>query len=315
MDYEALIKELQKAGIRGRLTRDGALGKLSWFRCGGGADLMFQPEDEADLILFLRHVGTEIPIYVFGIGSNILVRDGGVRGIVIRLSQRGFAGIRSQGSNQMLVGCAASDKSIASAALEANLGGFHFFSGIPGGLGGALKMNAGANGIETAERVVSVRALDRKGQVHILTGQEMGFSYRHCAVADELIFISAILAGPPATREEISHAMQKVQTHRESVQPVREKTGGSTFRNPEEGSAWAAIDAAGCRGLRIGGAQMSEMHCNFMINTGNATAYDLELLGETVRARVLAHSGIDLHWEIRRMGRFLPGEKIDSVSD
>jgi len=313
MDYEALIKELQQAGIKGRLNKQTDLGKLSWFRCGGRADLVFQPHDEADLTLFLRLVPPDVPLTIFGIGSNILVRDGGVRGIVIRLSQKGFGHIVLDEKNRISAGCAASDKSLAQAAMAAGLGGFHFFHGIPGGLGGALKMNAGANGVETAERVVQVRALDRLGKVHILSSQDMGFSYRHCALADDLIFTAAILDGPPSSHEDIAAAMKQVQEHRENVQPVREKTGGSTFRNPPQGSAWAAIDAAGCRGLTIGGAQMSPMHCNFMINQGHATAYDLELLGETVRSRVLAHSGIDLHWEIKRIGDFAPDKKIESV--
>jgi len=305
MDYDLLLKELQAAGIKGRLNRNSELGKLSWFRCGGQADLMFQPADEADLISFLRLVPADIPLTIFGIGSNILVRDGGVRGIVIRLSNKSFGAVIPQGGDRLIAGCAASDKSLANAALAAGLGGFHFFHGIPGGLGGALKMNAGANGVETAERVIEVRALDRQGHIHILTAQDMGFSYRHCA-ADGLIFVSAILAGFPAHQDDIRHAVTQVQNHRENVQPVREKTGGSTFRNPPQNSAWAVIDSAGCRGLTLGGAQMSQMHCNFMINKGNATAHDLEMLGETVRARVLAHSGIDLHWEIQRIGDFLP---------
>jgi len=230
MNYDHLIKILQSAGVRGRLTRDAELGKLSWFRCGGRADLVFQPVDEADLIEFLRLIPADMPLNIFGIGSNILVRDGGVRGIVIRLSQKGFGTIVLEGGNQLIVGCAASDKSIAQAALAAKLGGFHFFHGIPGGLGGALKMNAGANGVETAERVIQVRAIDRQGKAHLLDRQDMGFSYRHCAAADELIFTSAILSGPPASQEEIASAMRQVQDHRENVQPVRDKTGGSTFR-------------------------------------------------------------------------------------
>jgi len=311
-DYEILIKDLQKAGVKGRLIRNSELGKLSWFRCGGLADIMFQPQDEGDLALFLRLVPTNIPLHVFGIGSNILVRDGGVRGIVIRLSQKGFGAVLPQEGNQIMAGCAASDKSIAAAALAAGLGGFHFFHGIPGGLGGALKMNAGANGVEVAERVVQVRALDRQGQVQILRVQDMGFSYRQSAACEDLIFISAILCGPPSSYEEIARAMADVQNHRETVQPVREKTGGSTFRNPPRDSAWRVIDAAGCRGLTFGGAQMSPMHCNFMVNTGNATAYELETLGEMVRARVLAHCDIDLHWEIRRIGAFLPEQSLSS---
>jgi len=226
-DYEILIRMLQDAGIRGKLTRNSELGKLSWFRCGGRADVMFQPADEADLAAFLPLVPADVPLNIFGIGSNILVRDGGVRGVVIRLTQKGFGSVQLHGENQLIVGAAASDKSIAAAALNHGLGGFHFFHGIPGGLGGSLRMNAGANGVETAERVVSVRALDRQGRLHILKSEDMGFSYRHCGAAEELIFISAILSGPLAETREIAQAMSQVQHHRESVQPVREKTGGS----------------------------------------------------------------------------------------
>jgi len=266
---------------------DADLGKLTWFRCGGKAQLMFQPQDEADLSLFLRLLPLDAPVYVLGIGSNLLVRDGGVDGVVIRLSQKGFGSINQIAENRLEAGAAASDKSIAAAALEAGLGGFHFLHGIPGGLGGALRMNAGANGIEMAERVRQVRALDRQGRVHLLSQAEMNFSYRSSGADDGLIFISSLLEGMPTAHDEIVAAMRAVQHHRESVQPVREKTGGSTFRNPPDHAAWELIDAAGCRGLIIGGAQISPLHCNFMINTGNATAHDLELLGETVRTRVL----------------------------
>jgi UDP-N-acetylmuramate dehydrogenase len=199
---------------------------------------------------------------------------------------------------------------VAAAALEAGIGGFHFYHGIPGAIGGALRMNAGANGVETRERVVSVRALDRQGNVHTLSNADMGYSYRKSRAAKDLIFVGAEMEGFPAERDEIRKAMDEVQTHRETVQPIREKTGGSTFKNPEGSSAWKEIDKAGCRGLMIGGAQMSPMHCNFMINTGAATGYDLELLGETVRARVLENSGIRLEWEIRRIGDFKPGREV-----
>jgi UDP-N-acetylmuramate dehydrogenase len=208
------------------------------------------------------------------------------------------------------VGAAAPDKRVAAAALEAGIGGFHFYHGIPGAIGGALRMNAGANGVETRERVVSVRALDRQGNVHTLSNADMGYSYRKSRAAKDLIFVGAEMEGFPAERDEIRKAMDEVQTHRETVQPIREKTGGSTFKNPEGSSAWKEIDKAGCRGLMIGGAQMSPMHCNFMINTGAATGYDLELLGETVRARVLENSGIRLEWEIRRIGDFKPGREV-----
>src|SRR5690606_19246675 len=208
--------------------------------------------------------------------------------------------------NRIRAGAAAPDKRVAAAALEAGIGGFHFYHGIPGSIGGALRMNAGANGVETRERVLSVRALDRRGEVHQFTNAEMGYAYRHSSAPKDLIFVSAEFEGYAEDADAIRAAMEAVQTHRETVQPIREKTGGSTFKNPEGTSAWKETDKAGCRGLVIGGAQMSPMHCNFMINTGAATGYDLELLGETVRARVLEHSGIKLEWEIKRVGDFRP---------
>jgi UDP-N-acetylmuramate dehydrogenase len=255
-------------------------------------------------------VPAEIPLTVVGIGSNLLVREGGIPGFVIRLSAKGFGEAEAISETQIRAGAATPDKRVAAAALEAGIGGFHFFHGIPGAIGGALRMNAGANGVETRERVVEVRALDRKGKVHTLTNADMGYAYRHSSAPAELIFTSALLEGYPEDKAKIKADMDAVQHHRETVQPIREKTGGSTFKNPEGTSAWKEIDKAGCRGLMIGGAQMSPMHCNFMINTGNATGYDLEFLGETVRARVLEHSGIRLQWEIKRIGSFKPGHEV-----
>lgn len=214
------------------------------------------------------------------------------------------------GSTQIRAGAATPDKRVAAAALEAGIGGFHFYHGIPGAIGGALRMNAGANGVETRERVVEVRALDRKGELHVLTNADMGYAYRHSAAPADLIFTSALFEGFAEDKDVIKAAMEAVQHHRETVQPIREKTGGSTFKNPEGTSAWKEIDKAGCRGLMVGGAQMSPMHCNFMINTGTATGYDLENLGETVRERVLEHSGIRLHWEIKRIGKFRAGHEV-----
>jgi UDP-N-acetylmuramate dehydrogenase len=290
---------------------DSGMEKITWFRAGGPADALFQPADEEDLAAFLKAVPVEIPIMVVGIGSNLLVREGGIRGFVVRLSAKGFGEADAVSPPTIRAGAATPDKRIAAAALEAGIGGFHFYHGIPGGLGGALRMNAGANGVETRERVVEVRALDRKGELHILKNADMGYAYRHSSAPRDLIFTSAVLEGFPEDRDAIKAAMDAVQHHRETVQPIREKTGGSTFKNPSGTSAWKEIDKAGCRGLMIGGAQMSPMHCNFMINTGNATGYDLEFLGETVRARVLEHSGIRLEWEIKRIGEFKPGRAID----
>lgn len=310
----ALLERLgdRLAGIRGRLTPDAAMEAVTWFRVGGPADLMFQPADEADLAAFLKALPEDVPVTMVGIGSNLLVRDGGIPGVVIRLSAKGFGQAELVGENRIRAGAAIPDKRLAAVALEAGIGGFHFYHGIPGGIGGALRMNAGANGAETRERVVEVRALDRQGEVHVLSNDEMGYAYRHSSAPADLIFVEALFAGYAEAPEAIKAAMDEVQHHRETVQPIREKTGGSTFKNPEGTSAWKEIDAAGCRGLMIGGAQMSPMHCNFMINTGKASAHDLELLGEAVRARVLEHSGIRLEWEIKRLGRFKPGQEVQA---
>lgn len=309
---EALLAALgdRLSEVRGRITPDAGMDQITWFRVGGPADLLFQPADEADLAAFLKHLPEEIPVTVVGVGSNLLVRDDGVRGVVVRLSAKGFGEIEAVSPTRMRVGAAVPDKRVAAAALQAGIGGFHFYHGIPGGVGGALRMNAGANGVETRERVVEVRALDRRGEIHTLSNADMGYAYRHSAASGELFFTSAVFEGYSEDRERIRVQMDEVQQHRETVQPIREKTGGSTFRNPEGASAWKVIDEAGCRGLMIGGAQMSPLHCNFMINTGNASGYDLELLGETVRARVLEHSGIRLHWEIRRIGDFMPDRRV-----
>ncbi|GAA5626948.1 MULTISPECIES: UDP-N-acetylmuramate dehydrogenase [Brucella] len=309
---ETLLKKLdgRLSGLRGRMMPDTGMDKITWFRAGGPAQVLFQPADEEDLSEFLKAVPEEIPLLVVGIGSNLLVRDGGIPGFVVRLSAKGFGEVERVSETQLRAGTATPDKRVAAAALEAGLSGFHFYHGIPGGIGGALRMNAGANGVETRERVVEVRALDRKGELHVLSNADMGYAYRHSSASPDLIFTSALFEGIPGDREEIQKAMDEVQNHRETVQPVREKTGGSTFKNPEGTSAWKEIDKAGCRGLRVGGAQMSEMHCNFMINTGNATGHDLETLGETVRAKVYENSGIRLHWEIKRLGLFREGEEV-----
>ncbi|MEP9371811.1 UDP-N-acetylmuramate dehydrogenase [Mesorhizobium sp. KR1-2] len=309
---ETLLAKLgdRLSGLRGRITPDAEMEKITWFRAGGPADVLFQPADEEDLAAFLKAVPEEIPLTIVGIGSNLLVREGGVRGFVVRLSAKGFGEVEAISPTQIRAGTAVPDKRVAAVALEAGIGGFHFYHGIPGSIGGALRMNAGANGVETRERVVEVRALDRQGNLHVLSNADMGYSYRHSSVPADLIFTSALFEGYPEEPEAIRAAMDAVQHHRETVQPIREKTGGSTFKNPEGTSAWKEIDRAGCRGLMIGGAQMSPMHCNFMINTGNAAGYDLEYLGETVRARVLENSGIRLHWEIKRIGDFRPGREV-----
>ena len=312
IDGRRLLADLgdRMKSVRGRLTPNAAMEKITWFRAGGPAELLFQPTDEADLATFLKNLPTDIPVMVVGIGSNLLVRDGGIAGVVIRLSARGFGTAERIGDTQLRAGAATPDKRLAATALEAGLGGFHFYHGIPGSIGGALRMNAGANGTETRERVVEVRAVDRMGDVHILSNAEMGYAYRHSSAARDLIFTSALFEGEPAHPADIRAKMDEVQHHRETVQPVREKTGGSTFKNPDGSSAWKEIDKAGCRGLKVGDAQMSELHCNFMINTATATGHDLETLGETVRARVLQTSGIRLDWEIKRLGIFDEGREV-----
>ena len=309
---EALLARLgdRLQGIRGRITPNAEMDKITWFRAGGLAEALYQPADEEDLAAFLEAVPQDIPLTVVGIGSNLLVREGGIPGFVIRLSAKGFGEAQVVSPTRIRAGAATPDKRVAALAYEAGIGGFHFYHGIPGGIGGALRMNAGANGVETVERVVEVRALDRKGNLHILSNAGMGYAYRHSSAPADFIFTSAVFEGFAEDKAVIKTAMDAVQHHRETVQPIREKTGGSTFKNPEGTSAWKEIDKAGCRGLMIGGAQMSPMHCNFMINTGNATGYDLEYLGETVRARVLEHSGIRLQWEIKRIGRFKPGREV-----
>lgn len=312
IDGEALIRRLGSVfeGLRGRVTPNADMSKITWFRAGGPAEILFQPANETDLAELLRRLPAEVPLTVAGIGSNLLVRDGGIPGVVVRLSAKGFGTAEVLPDGLIEAGAATPDKRLAAVAYDAGIGGLHFYHGIPGSIGGALIMNAGANGAETRERVVEVRALTRGGDVRILVNEDMHYSYRHSDPGDALIITSAVFKGKPAPREQIRAAMDDVQQHRETVQPIREKTGGSTFKNPPGTSAWKEIDAAGCRGLMIGAAQMSPMHCNFMINTGNATGHDLEHLGETVRARVLERSGIRLEWEIRRIGCFRPGQEV-----
>ena len=309
---DILLAELGErlAGLRGRITTDAEMEKYTWFRAGGTAEILYQPADEDDLAAFLKAVPETIPVTVVGIGSNLIVREGGIPGFTVRLSARGFGDADAISETRIRAGAATPDKHVAALALKAGIGGFHFYYGIPGSIGGALRMNAGANGVETRERVVEVRAYDRQGRLHILSNADMGYAYRHSSAPSDLIFTSAVFEGTREDPATIRAAMDAVQHHRETVQPIREKTGGSTFKNPEGTSAWKAIDEAGCRGLMIGGAQMSPLHCNFMINVGHATAYDLEYLGETVRARVLEHSGIRLQWEIKRVGRFKPGREV-----
>lgn len=313
MSFPNLLEEIPDLaeGIRGKLTPNQPLSAVTWFRTGGPAQLMFQPADEDDLSVFLKKLPKDIPVLPVGLGSNLLIRDGGLKGVVVRLSAKGFGQIEELGNNRLRAGAAVPDKRLAEAAAKAGLGGFAFYTGIPGGLGGALRMNAGAHGTETRDRMVELTAIDRDGNRHVLSNSDMGYSYRHSGASSDLIFTSAVFEGVPRDEAAIREEMAAVVEHRENAQPIREKTGGSTFKNPDGNSAWKVVDAAGCRGLMVGGAQMSEMHCNFMINIGDATGHDLELLGETVRAKVLDATGIRLEWEIKRLGEFGPKGAIE----
>ena len=296
LDLKAAMPQL-----RGRLLANQSLSELTWFRVGGPAQVLFTPSDADDLAYFLANLPAELPVYVVGVGSNLIVRDGGMTGVVIRLSPRGFGETSAQGDT-VSAGAAALDKRVAETAAAANISGLEFFFGIPGTVGGALRMNAGANGAETKDVLVEAAGVGRDGSKLSFTNAEMKFVYRNAGLDPSVIFTSARFRGTIAAPEAIRVRMNEVQSHRETAQPIREKTGGSTFKNPPGHSAWKLIDAAGCRGLRVGGAQVSELHCNFLINTGAATGHDIEALGETVRARVKAHCGIELHWEIKRIG-------------
>lgn len=287
--------------LRGRLMANQPLAELTWFRVGGPAQLLFMPEDEQDLAYFQAHLPAEVPVTVIGLGSNLVVRDGGIPGVVIRLS-RGFGNVMVQEGVCIRVGAAVPDVKVARAAQEAAVAGLSFFRGIPGAIGGALRMNGGAYGGETRDVLIEARGVDRGGQIHVFDNADMRYSYRHCGVADEVIFTEALFQGTPGDPAVIAAEMEKITESREATQPIKNRTGGSTFKNPPGCKAWQLIDTAGCRGLAVGAAQVSELHCNFLINRGGATAADIESLGETVRARVRETSGIELEWEIKRIG-------------
>jgi UDP-N-acetylmuramate dehydrogenase len=293
-----LIERLPR--VRGRLTENAPLSGITWFRVGGPAEIMFRPADRDDLAYFLPGLPRDVPVTVIGVGSNLLVRDGGVSGVVLRLG-RGFADIEAKG-NDLRVGAAALDINVARMAADAGIAGLEFLSGIPGTMGGALRMNAGAYGRELGDIVLGAEAFDRQGRLHKLDKKALGLSYRHSDVPEDWIFTGAELKAERGEASAIRARLNEIQTAREASQPIRSRTGGSTFANPPGHKAWQLIDQAGCRGLRVGGAMVSEMHTNFLINTGSATAADIEALGETVRRRVREASGIDLTWEIRRIG-------------
>ncbi|ADP71339.1 UDP-N-acetylenolpyruvoylglucosamine reductase [Rhodomicrobium vannielii ATCC 17100] len=287
--------------LRGKLLPNASMSELTWLRVGGPAQVLFKPADEEDLAYFLARCPADIPVMAVGVGSNLLVRDGGVPGVVIRLG-RGFNDIEPLDGARIRVGAAVPDVRLAQAAAQAGIAKLAFYRGIPGTVGGALRMNAGAHGGETKDVLVQARAVDRSGAVHVYDNAGMGFTYRHCGVPDDQIFTRAVFEGVPGDPAEIEREMQGVAEYREANQPIKSRTGGSTFKNPPGKSAWRLIDEAGCRGFRVGGAHMSEMHCNFLINDQNATATDIETLGETVRKRVFEKTGIMLDWEIKRIG-------------
>lgn len=291
--------------LRGRLTTNAAIGRQTWFGVGGRAEILFRPADAADLAVFLAALPVAVPLTVIGVGSNLLIRDGGVPGVTIRLG-RGCARIATE-RDELSVGAAALDRIVAFAAADAGIAGLEFLSGIPGSIGGSVRMNAGAYGREIKEVLVSATALDRSGQSHILCCEALRLSYRHSEVDPGWIFVEARLRGAPGDRTAIACRLSEIRAVREATQPVRARTGGSTFKNPPGESAWRLIDAAGCRGLVRGGAMVSHQHTNFLVNTGTATAADLESLGEEVRRRVHETSGILLEWEIERIGRPVPG--------
>jgi UDP-N-acetylmuramate dehydrogenase len=292
--------------LRGRLSANQTLADVTWFRVGGPAQVLFIPADARDLAYFLANVPADLPVTVIGLGSNLLVRDGGIPGVTIRLG-RGFAQTAVEPGHRIRAGAAVPDIRLARAAADAGIGGLAFYRGIPGSIGGALRMNAGAHGRETKDALIEAQAVDRQGKLHVLSLSDMGMTYRHSGVPAGWIFTEALYQGSACDPAAILKEMNEVAEYREASQPIKERTGGSTFKNPAGHSAWKLIDAAGCRGLRIGGAKVSEMHCNFLINDANASAEDIERLGETVRARVKATSGQELTWEIVRLGLPLDG--------
>ncbi len=307
MSFPDIIPDLKARmpKLRGRLLPNQPLAELTWFRVGGPAQVLFMPEDEADLAYFLAALPDEIPVTVIGLGSNLIVRDGGVPGVVIRLG-RGFSDVKVEPGARVRAGSGVPDVKVARAAQEAAIAGLAFFRGIPGAIGGALRMNGGAYGRETKDALIEARGVDRQGRARVFSNGDMHYSYRHCGAPEDVIFTAALFQGEVGDPARIAAEMDKITESREATQPIKSRTGGSTFKNPPGHKAWQVIDAAGCRGLTIGAAQVSEMHCNFLINLGGATAADIETLGETVRTRVRESSGVELEWEIKRIG-VMPG--------
>ncbi len=303
VDGTTLLKRLPQA--RGRLEPNRSLADLTWFRVGGPAEVLFTPADEADLAEFLLNTPPDIPVYVIGVGSNLLVRDAGVKGVVIRLG-KGFADVTIEEGYRVRAGTAALDVRVARHAADAGIDSLTFLRGIPGTIGGALRMNGGAYGGETKDILVEARAVTREGKIKVMSLADMNYSYRHCGAPEDLIFTQALFQGKPGDKQVINEAMDKITSSREATQPIKSRTGGSTFKNPVGHKSWQLIDKAGMRGFAIGPAKVSEMHCNFLINEGGATAAQIESLGESVRKRVKETSGVELDWEIKRIG--IPAE-------
>jgi len=296
--------------VRGKLIENAPLSEITWLRVGGPADVLYLPADEADLARFLAETSRDIPVHVLGACSNTLVRDGGVRGVVIKLTPA-FGKVHLEGGARVRAGAAALDKAVAKAAAKAGVAGLEFYVGVPGAIGGALRMNAGCYGSETKDVLIEAVALDRRGRRIVASLDELSYAYRHSDAPADWIFVDALFQGEADDPQAVTDRMNAITARRESTQPIREKTSGSTFKNPDPDqsggkSAWQLVDAAGWRGKPIGGARFSEQHANFLINDGTATASDLETLGESVRADVRDQFGVDLHWEVRRIGETAP---------
>ena len=303
LDGEKLLARLPRP--RGRIEAHAPLADLTWFRVGGPAEVLFTPADEDDLASMLKAMPDDVPVYVIGVGSNLLVRDGGVPGMVIRPG-KGFGETTLEAGHRIRTGTAVPDVRVARFALDHSIGGLTFLRGIPGTIGGALRMNGGAYGRETKDVLIEARAVDRRGSLHVLSNADMQYTYRHCGAPEDFIFTQALLQGEAGDKDEIARAMNEVTERREATQPIKSRTGGSTFKNPPGHKSWQLIDQAGLRGFAIGPAKVSELHCNFLINEGGATAAQIEELGETIRQRVKTTSGIELDWEIKRIG--IPAE-------
>jgi UDP-N-acetylmuramate dehydrogenase len=304
VSFPDIAAELRRRApdLRGRLVANAPLAEATWFRVGGPAQVLFSPADADDLAYFLGLLPPRVPVVAMGLGSNLIIRDGGVEGVVIRLGGRAFNAIEVLDGFRVSAGAAAPDSFVAKAAAAAGIDGLAFFRGVPGSIGGALRMNAGAHGGETREVLIEAEGVDRSGRGRVFTNVDMGFSYRHSAAPGDVVFTRALFQGRKGDPEAITAEMERITRTREAAQPIREKTGGSTFKNPPGAKAWQLIDKAGCRGMTVGDAQVSPMHCNFLINRGGASAADIESLGEEVRRRVREATGVHLDWEIKRIG-------------